>query len=115
MISRSHGEEDDAGWSAHGRVLPGELYFPGVAVDAKAREAIAALVAGIQEGSGGVDLYVSRIVTHGRGFAHVGEPAFGVQGKDGDGGVQPIGRVKEPLVGREQDLGGEVCSLEARG
>ena len=87
-------QENNAGRTAGGRVAIQKFEMFSIVVDPKRGDGIATLVAGIQVIAAGIDIDVARIVAAGPCFAGQPRASRRIEGKNGDGVVKPVGRVK---------------------
>src|SRR5215213_6924760 len=88
---------------------------PGLPIDAENGDVVAALVAAIEEATGGIERKAAGIVAAGPLLAEVGQISVLADPKDPDAVMQPVARVDKPSVGGNQDLGAEVAAGKSGG
>src|SRR5580704_1026357 len=103
-------EEDDARRIADRGVMAGEPESASLAINLEDGDVVAALIATIEKLAGGVEVEAAWIITSCPFFPHERQVAVRADGKDPDAVVQPVARVDESPIDRDQDLGAEVAA-----
>ena len=83
------------------------------AVHAEDGEVVGALIAGVKEPAGGVEIEAARIVAARPFLPDVSQDAGAADGKDRDAVVQTVARIEEPAIGRNHDLRAEIAAGES--
>src|SRR2546423_14013845 len=87
-------EEDDDRRIADGGVMAGEGQAARFAIHAEGGDVVAALIAGVKELAGGVEVEAARVVPPRPFLAHEGQPAVFADGEDPNAVVQSGGRTE---------------------
>src|ERR1051326_722979 len=107
-------KKDDAGRIAHRNVLPSEVESAASAIDPEGGDVVSALVAAIEELTGGIEVEAAGIVATGPFFGDEVELTVFGDGECSNAVVETVARVKETAVGTDQDFGGEAAARKAR-
>lgn len=99
MTARSS-HEDDACRGTDRRVLTRKGECAGFFVDPKRRDLIAALVTHVEKIPAGIDIELRGIIAQGGSVANMLQVAGIINGKRGDGVVEPIGGIQGAAIGR---------------
>src|SRR5207248_3858153 len=94
--------------------MAGELEAAGPAIHPEDGDVVATLVAAVEEAAGGVEGEATGIVPPRPLLPDVRQLAIRADGEDRDAVVQPVARVDEAPIGRDQDLRAEVAAGEPR-
>src|SRR5207247_77350 len=106
-------EEDDDRRIADGGVMAGEDQAARFVIHAEGSDVVAALVAGVEELAGGVEVEAARVIPTRPFLAHEGQLAVFADGEDADAVVEAVARIDEVAIGGNQDLGAEITALES--
>src|SRR5207253_1962358 len=107
-------EEDDDRRIADGGVMAGEGQAARFAIHAEGGDVVAALIAGVKELAGGVEVKAARVVPPRPFLTHEGQPAVFADGEDPNAVVQAVARIDEPAISGNQYLGAEIAAGESR-
>src|SRR2546430_12299355 len=100
-------EEDDDRRIADGAVMAGEGQAARFAIHAEGGDVVAALIAGVKELAGGVEVEAARVAPPRPFLAHEGQPAVFADAEDANAVVQAGGPIAEPAITRHQQLRAE--------
>src|SRR5262245_18010338 len=90
--------------------MAGELEAAGLAIHAEDGDVVTALIAAAEELTGGIEGETARIIAPGPFLPDVPEVAVRADGEDRDAVVEPVARIDESPVGRDQDLRAEITA-----
>src|SRR6266513_5059229 len=106
-------DEDDDGRIADGGVMAGEGQAARFAIHAEGGDVVAALVAGVKEVAGGVEVEAARVVPARPFLAHEGQPAVFAHGEDPNAVVYAVAGIDEPAISGNQDFRAEIAAGES--
>src|SRR2546429_3659229 len=107
-------EEDDDRRIADGGVMASEGQAARFAIHAEGGDIVAALIAGVKELAGGVEVEAARVVPARPLLAHEGQPAVFADGENPNAVVQAVARIDEPAINGNQELRAENTAGESR-
>src|SRR5262245_25115820 len=107
-------KEYDARRIADGGVMTGETQAAVFAVRSEDSDVVPALIAAIEELTGGVEVEAARIVPARPFFPDIGQRAVCTDGKNPNAVVQPIAGIYKLAIGGNQNLRAEVAAGKPR-
>src|SRR5689334_3853001 len=93
--------------------MAGELQPALRFVNAKGSDVVAALVAGVKELAGGIEVEAARVVPARPFLAQVGQLAVFPDGKDANTVVEAVAPINEPAIGRDEDFRAEIAARKS--
>lgn len=93
--------------------MAGEDQASGFAIRPEDGDVVAALIAGVKELAGGIEIEAARIVPARPFLTNEGELTGFTDGKDPNAVVQAVARIDEPAIGADQDPGAEITAGES--
>src|SRR5438105_3884086 len=105
-------EEDDDRRIADGGVMAGEHQAARFVIHAEGSDVVAALVTGVEELAGGIEVEAARVVPTRPFLAHEGQLAVFADGEDADAIVEAVAHIDEVAIGGNHDLRAEIAAGE---